>query len=213
MQRASDRSLRSLYGEQTKDYQRRRGHVLQSHRLDRELAGALYQHFGDTPDPYALAFFAHDRPDCIYVDVEAIEANFAEVFDLSIPGSHSFIANGLGNHKTINFPSTASVDDVKQAYELAWRLGCKGLTVYVTGSRQEVVLETRATAEQKAGKGADGTAGQRTAAPGNGAGTHANVQPGASAIAADGKPAGTLTEKLPSGPVAHRRRSLAGRGR
>jgi ribonucleoside-diphosphate reductase alpha chain len=38
---------------------------------------------------------------------------------------------------------------VKQAYQLAWKLGCKGLTVYVTGSRQEVVLETKATSEQK----------------------------------------------------------------
>ena len=47
--------------------------------------------------------------------------------------------------KTINFPSTASPVDVAQAFLLAWRLGCKGLTVYVTGSRQKVVLETEAT--------------------------------------------------------------------
>jgi ribonucleoside-diphosphate reductase alpha chain len=47
--------------------------------------------------------------------------------------------------KTINCPSGASVDDVEAAYRLAWRLRCKGLTVYVTGSRREVVLETQAT--------------------------------------------------------------------
>ncbi|HIQ04635.1 MAG TPA: ribonucleoside reductase class II, partial [Anaerolineae bacterium] len=44
--------------------------------------------------------------------------------------------------KTINFPLMTTVDEVKTAYQLAWKLGCKGLTVYVTGSRQKAVLET-----------------------------------------------------------------------
>ncbi|MFZ2487936.1 MAG: ribonucleotide reductase N-terminal alpha domain-containing protein [Anaerolineae bacterium] len=51
--------------------------------------------------------------------------------------------------KTVNFPEGATPADVKTAYLLGWELGCKGLTVYVTGSRQEVVLETKATAEAK----------------------------------------------------------------
>jgi ribonucleoside-diphosphate reductase alpha chain len=51
--------------------------------------------------------------------------------------------------KTVNFPSGASVDDVATVYKLAWKLGCKGITVYVTGSRQVVVLETKATAKKK----------------------------------------------------------------
>jgi ribonucleoside-diphosphate reductase alpha chain len=51
--------------------------------------------------------------------------------------------------KTCNFPPDATPGDVAQAYMQAWELGCKGLTVYVTGSRQEVVLETKATAEAK----------------------------------------------------------------
>jgi ribonucleoside-diphosphate reductase alpha chain len=51
--------------------------------------------------------------------------------------------------KTCNFPEGASEEDVAKAYMLAWETGCKGLTVYVTGSRQIVVLETKATRGKK----------------------------------------------------------------
>ncbi len=166
MKASSPVSVRSAYAD-TEDwvrYQRVRVNLNAGHRLERTDARTVYEHLraGGATTPFAERFFAHDREDKVYVAVEAVSAEFAEVFDIHVPGSHTFIANGLGNHNTINFPEDATVEDVKTAYFLAWRLGCKGITVYVTGTRKEVVLETRETKEKKEG-GAAGNGAHKSA--------------------------------------------------
>jgi ribonucleoside-diphosphate reductase alpha chain len=42
--------------------------------------------------------------------------------------------------KTVNLPSDATIEDVRKIYDMAWKLKCKGVTVFRYGSKPEQVL-------------------------------------------------------------------------
>lgn len=50
--------------------------------------------------------------------------------------------------KTINLPSTATVEEIRECYELAWRLGVKCISVYRDGSKVRQVLSSKPKIEK-----------------------------------------------------------------
>jgi ribonucleoside-diphosphate reductase alpha chain len=51
--------------------------------------------------------------------------------------------------KTINLPNSAARDDVKKAYQLAYQVGCLGITVFRDGCLEEQVLNVGTSAKPK----------------------------------------------------------------
>lgn len=90
--------------------------------------------------------------------IEELPKDFRDTFVVSAditPKQHvlmqgsiqRFVDNSIS--KTCNFPEKASQEDIWKVYFQAWELGLKGLTIYRTGSRKEIVLETKETKEAK----------------------------------------------------------------
>jgi ribonucleoside-diphosphate reductase alpha chain len=109
--------------------------------LIKRIAEEGHIHFPEVPQDVQRVFVtAHDITPEWHVRMQAA---FQEFTDSAIS-------------KTTNFPHDATADDVRQIYELAFRLNCKGVTVYRDGSRDNQVLSTGATrspAQQAADSG------------------------------------------------------------
>lgn len=83
---------------------------------------------------------------CPYIP-ESMALRFQQANDVSIDGHvdmqavwQKHVDNAIS--KTINMPSTATVDQVRRAYLRAWASGCKGITVYRDKCRANQALSS-----------------------------------------------------------------------
>lgn len=73
------------------------------------------------------------------------QATWKEQIDL-VATAQKFVDSGIS--KTINLSNEATVQEVKEAIVYAWKMGCKGITLYRDGSRQFQVLNQVPTEQE-----------------------------------------------------------------
>ncbi len=101
------------------------------HRLLSDAQVAELHEFGKVSDPVYVT--AYDISPEEHVEVTGI---FAGIVDSGIS-------------KTVNLPSSATMEEVKQIYRRCYAMGAKGITIYRDGSRSLQPIETAKKAEEQ----------------------------------------------------------------
>lgn len=102
--------------------------------MERIATEGTLAHIDEIPEDIKRVFVtAHDISPIWHIKMQAAFQNYVD--------------NAVS--KTVNFPHEATKEDVEEVYTLAYKLGCKGVTIYRDGSRQDQVLSTAKKEESK----------------------------------------------------------------
>ncbi len=95
-------------------------------RIVREVANAgSVAHVSGVPEEVKLVYrTAHDISPESHIKMQAAWQKYTD--------------NAVS--KTINFPHSATIDEVANAYMMSWKMGCKGITIYRDGSKDVQIL-------------------------------------------------------------------------
>ena len=103
----------------------KRGGIYSKELIRRVAARESIRGLSDIPEPIRRLFVtAHDISPEHHVRMQAAFQKYSD----------------SGVSKTINLPPTATKQDVASAFRLAYQLGCKGITVFRSGSREKQVM-------------------------------------------------------------------------
>ncbi|MDI6752994.1 MAG: adenosylcobalamin-dependent ribonucleoside-diphosphate reductase [Thermodesulfobacteriota bacterium] len=109
----------------------------------------IFEEMAKTRGFYSKEMIARVAQSCSLRKIEEIPPDvkriFVTAFDVT-PQQHLKVQTAFQKHsdnsvsKTINLPADATVEDVRKVYSLAYKLKCKGITVYRYGSKEDQVL-------------------------------------------------------------------------